>query len=65
LLQVDGEIFHLAAPDPSEGAAPLPRLPPRLAKIAKMVIAGSTDKQIARSAFHVPLPPLAALALRR
>jgi DNA-binding NarL/FixJ family response regulator len=46
-LQVDGQTFHLVAPDPSEGAASLPRLPPRLTKIAKMVIAGSTDKQIA------------------
>lgn len=46
-LQVDGHTFHLVAPDPSEGATSLPSLPPRLAKIAKMVIAGSTDKQIA------------------
>lgn len=46
-LQVDGQTFHLAALDPGEGAAPSPRLPPRLAKIANMVIAGSTDKQIA------------------
>lgn len=46
-LHVDGQTFHFLAPDPSEGATSLPSLPPRLARIATMVISGSTDKQIA------------------
>ena len=46
-VQVDGQTFHLVAPAPRKGTTSLPSLPPRLAKIAKMVIAGSTDKQIA------------------
>ena len=46
-LEVDGQTFHLAAPDPGEGTSSRPRLPPRLDKIAKLVIAGLTDKQIA------------------
>lgn len=45
-LQIDGQTFHLAAADPSEGTTSR-RLPPRLDKIAKLVIAGLTDKQIA------------------
>jgi DNA-binding NarL/FixJ family response regulator len=31
----------------TESSAPVPRLPPRLIKIARMVIAGCTDRQIA------------------
>jgi DNA-binding CsgD family transcriptional regulator len=46
-LQIEGQSFHLLMPDRAPTAIKLPHLPPRLAKIARMVIAGSTDKQIA------------------
>jgi DNA-binding CsgD family transcriptional regulator len=49
-IQADGQTFTLAIPDAAletTSAAPEPQLPPRLAKIARLVISGCTDKQIA------------------
>jgi DNA-binding CsgD family transcriptional regulator len=46
----DGHTYYLAVPDQALEAAagaPEPQLPPRLAKIARLVISGCTDKQIA------------------
>ncbi len=49
-IQAEGQTYHLAVPnqplDTVDGA-PEPQLPPRLAKIARLVISGCTDKQIA------------------
>ena len=49
-IQAEGQTFYLSVPnqalDTSSGA-PEPQLPPRLAKIARLVISGCTDKQIA------------------
>jgi len=46
-IQIDGQTFHLAVPDPAPAVTPPSHLPPRLAKIARLVISGLTDKQIA------------------
>lgn len=49
-IQADGQTFYLAVPNQSQDTAtnsPEPQLPPRLAKIARLVISGCTDKQIA------------------
>lgn len=49
-IQVDGQTYTLAIPDTAletPNAPPEPQLPPRLAKIARLVISGCTDKQIA------------------
>ncbi len=49
-IQADGQTFYLAVPNQSLDTAtssPEPQLPPRLAKIARLVISGCTDKQIA------------------
>lgn len=45
----DNQMFYLAVPDQALEApsTPEPQLPPRLAKIARLVISGCTDKQIA------------------
>lgn len=49
-IHADGQVYTLAIPDAAletQSAAPEPQLPPRLAKIARLVISGCTDKQIA------------------
>lgn len=49
-IQTDGQVYTLAIPDmamETQSSAPEPQLPPRLAKIARLVISGCTDKQIA------------------
>ena len=46
-LQVDGQTFHLAMPDPKPSVIPVANLPPRLVKITRLVTSGLTDKQIA------------------
>lgn len=49
-LQGDGQVLYLSVPDQALSAGsntPEPQLPPRLAKIARLVISGCTDKQIA------------------
>jgi len=45
----DNQTYYLAVPDQALEApsTPEPQLPPRLAKIARLVISGCTDKQIA------------------
>lgn len=50
-IQADGQTYYLAVPNQALDAGttntPEPQLPPRLAKIARLVISGCTDKQIA------------------
>ena len=49
-IQAEGQTFYLAVPNQAldtAGSTPEPQLPPRLAKIARLVISGCTDKQIA------------------
>jgi DNA-binding CsgD family transcriptional regulator len=49
-IQADGQTFYLLVPNQAldtASNAPEPQLPPRLAKIARLVISGCTDKQIA------------------
>lgn len=49
-FQGDGQTYQLAVPDQAfvtDAAASDMHLPPRLAKIARLVVAGCTDKQIA------------------
>ena len=47
-FQADGVVLHLALPSVTPDAAPDTKpLPPRLLKIARLVVAGCTDKQIA------------------
>lgn len=49
-VQAEGQVFYLAVPNQaleSTTNTPEPQLPPRLAKIARLVISGCTDKQIA------------------
>ncbi len=49
-IQADGQTYTLALPEAAleaPNAAPEPQLPPRLARIARLVISGCTDKQIA------------------
>jgi DNA-binding NarL/FixJ family response regulator len=49
-IQAEGQTFYLSVPNQAldtASGAPEPQLPPRLAKIARLVISGCTDKQIA------------------
>jgi len=47
-FEADGVLLHLALPSVTPDASPDTKpLPPRLAKIAGLVVAGYTDKQIA------------------
>lgn len=48
-IQAEGQTYYLCVPNQPDAAAgtPEPQLPPRLAKIARLVISGCTDKQIA------------------
>ena len=50
-IQADGQTYYLSVPNQALDAGtpntPEPQLPPRLAKIARLVISGCTDKQIA------------------
>jgi len=49
-IQAEGQSYYLAVPNQaleSTNNTPEPQLPPRLAKIARLVISGCTDKQIA------------------
>ena len=49
-VQAEGQVYYLAVPNQaleSTNNTPEPQLPPRLAKIARLVISGCTDKQIA------------------
>lgn len=48
-LRADGKTFYLIIPETAEDqpARPETPLPPRLAKIARLVVSGCTDKQIA------------------
>jgi DNA-binding CsgD family transcriptional regulator len=49
-IQADGQTYYLLVPNQAldvTANTPEPQLPPRLAKIARLVISGCTDKQIA------------------
>ncbi len=48
-FSINDQTYYLAVPDQALEApsTPEPQLPPRLAKIARLVISGCTDKQIA------------------
>ena len=48
-FEADGLTLHLAVPEKTlDGTLPdLKHMPPRLAKIARLVVSGCTDKQIA------------------
>ena len=49
-IEAEGQTYYLSVPNQpvdAAGGTPEPQLPPRLAKIARLVISGCTDKQIA------------------